>query len=110
MRRPETAVTEVAAAMPGVAVHAMSAWLGQGLDALAPYLAPGKTCVLLGSSGAGKSTIVNHLLGADALRVLPVRESDGRGRHATTHRECSACPAARSDRHAGTPRNPALER
>jgi ribosome biogenesis GTPase len=88
----ETAATEVAAAISGVAVHAMSAWLGQGLEALAPYLAPGKTCVLLGSSGAGKSTIVNHLLGAEALRVAPVRESDGRGRHTTTHRELLCLP------------------
>jgi ribosome biogenesis GTPase len=89
---PETAVTEVAAATPGVAVHAMSVWLGQGLENLAPYLAPEKTCVLLGSSGAGKSTIVNHLLGAEALRVSPVRESDGRGRHTTTHREMLRLP------------------
>jgi ribosome biogenesis GTPase len=89
---PETAVTEVAAATPGVAVHAMSVWLGQGLENLAPYLAPEKTCVLLGSSGAGKSTIVNHLLGAEALRVAPVRESDGRGRHTTTHREMLRLP------------------
>jgi ribosome biogenesis GTPase len=90
---PETAVTGVAAATPGVAVHAISAWLGKGLEALAPYLAPGKTCVLLGSSGAGKSTIVNHLLGAEALRVAPVRESDDRGRHTTTHRELLRLPA-----------------
>jgi ribosome biogenesis GTPase / thiamine phosphate phosphatase len=89
---PETAVTEIAAAMPGVAVHAMSAWLGQGVEALAPYLAAGKTCVLLGSSGAGKSTIVNCLLGAEALRVAAVRESDDRGRHTTTHREMLRLP------------------
>jgi ribosome biogenesis GTPase len=89
---PETAVTEVAAATPDVAVHAMSALFGQGLEALAPYLTPGKTCVLLGSSGTGKSTIVNHLLGAEALRVEPVRESDDRGRHTTTHREMLRLP------------------
>ena len=77
----------------GFAVHAMSAWLGQGLEALASYLAPGKTCVLLGSSGAGKTQmIVNHLLGAEALRVAPVREGDGRGRHTTTHRELLRLP------------------
>jgi ribosome biogenesis GTPase len=93
---PKTAVTEVAAATPGVAVHAMSAWLGQGLEARAPYLAPGKTCVLLGSSGAGKSTIVNHLLGAEVLRVSSVREGDDRGLHTTTHRELLRLPAARS--------------
>jgi ribosome biogenesis GTPase len=89
---PETAVTDVAAATPGVAVHAMSVWLGRGLEALTQYLARGKTCVLLGSSGAGKSTIVNHLLGAEVLQVSPVRESDGRGRHTTTHREMLCLP------------------
>jgi ribosome biogenesis GTPase len=89
---PEAAVVEVGTDMPGVAVHAMSAWLRQGLEALAPYLAPGKTCVLLGSSGAGKSTIVNQLLGAEALRVAPVRDSDDRGRHTTTHREMLRLP------------------
>jgi ribosome biogenesis GTPase len=89
---PETAVTEVAAATSGVAVHAMSVWLGQGLEALAPYLAPGKTCVLLGSSGTGKSTIVNHLLGEEVLPVSPVRESDDRGRHTTSHRELLRLP------------------
>lgn len=89
---PETFVSEVATATPGVAVHTMSVWLGQGLEALAPYLASGKTCVLLGSSGTGKSTIVNCLLGAEVLRVLPVRESDDRGRHSTTHREMLRLP------------------
>jgi ribosome biogenesis GTPase len=89
---PGTAVSEVAEATPGVAVHAISAWLGQGLEALAPYLAPGKTCVLLGSSGTGKSTIVNYLLGAEALRVAPIQESNDRGRHTTTHREMLGLP------------------
>ncbi len=88
----ESAVAEVAAATPGVAVHAMSVWLDQGLEALKPYLAAGKTCVLLGSSGTGKSTIVNHLLGVEVLRVSPVRDSDGRGRHTTTHRELIRLP------------------
>jgi ribosome biogenesis GTPase len=89
---PETAVAEVAAATPGVPVHAISAMFGQGLEALAPYLAPGKTCVLLGSSGTGKSTIVNCMLGAEVLRVEAVRESDDRGRHTTTHRELIRLP------------------
>jgi ribosome biogenesis GTPase / thiamine phosphate phosphatase len=89
---PDAAVTEVAAAIPGVAVHAMSVWQGHGLEALAPYLSPRTTCVLLGSSGVGKSTIVNHLLGTEALRVSPIREGDDRGRHTTTRRELLRLP------------------
>jgi ribosome biogenesis GTPase len=89
---PATTVAEVAAAMPGVAVHAMSVLQGQGLEALAPYLSLGTTCVLLGSSGVGKSTIVNHLLGTEAQRVLSVRERDDRGRHTTTHRQLLRLP------------------
>ena len=89
---PKTAANEVAATMPDVAVHAVSAWRDHGFGALAPYLAPGTTCVLLGSSGVGKSTIVNHLLGAEAQRVSPVREHDDRGRHTTTHRALLRLP------------------
>jgi len=88
----ESAVTAVATAMPDVAVHAMSVLLNQGLEALTPYLTAGKTCVLLGSSGTGKSTIVNHLLGTEALRVAEVRKGDDRGRHTTTHREMLRVP------------------
>jgi len=87
-----TAMTDVAAAIPGVAVHAMSALHGRGLEALASYLSPGTTCVLLGSSGVGKSTIVNCLLGTDAQRVSAIRERDDRGRHTTTHRQLLGLP------------------
>ena len=91
MRRPRSAVTEVAAACRGG--RARDERLARpGSRALAPYLAPGKTCVLLGSSGAGKSTIVNHLLGEEAQPVSPVREGDDRGRHTTTHRELIPLP------------------
>jgi len=89
---PPTAVTEVAAAMPGVSVHAISVLRGQGVEALASYLSPGTTCVLLGSSGVGKSTIVNCLLGAEAQRVSPIRKHDDRGRHTTTHRQLLCLP------------------
>jgi ribosome biogenesis GTPase len=70
----------------GVPVHAISARGGE-LDALEPYLRPGQTIALLGSSGAGKSTIINRLLRSDVLRTQAVREHDSRGRHTTTHRE-----------------------
>jgi ribosome biogenesis GTPase len=67
-------------------VVAVSAATGDGLDRLAEYLVPGRTAVLLGSSGVGKSTLVNRLLGEAHLRTAAVRE-DGRGRHTTTRRE-----------------------
>lgn len=71
---------------PGVDVAAVSALTGVGVDALARWLQPGRTAVLLGSSGVGKSTLTNLLLGEDALRTGAVRE-DGKGRHTTTHRQ-----------------------
>jgi ribosome biogenesis GTPase len=74
----------------GAPVHAVSALEGDGLDALADYLTPGQTVALLGSSGVGKSTLVNALAGAARQATGAVREADGRGRHTTTHRELVA--------------------
>jgi len=71
-------------------VHAVSALEGDGLDGLAGYLAPGQTVALLGSSGVGKSTLVNALAGTARQDTGPVREADSRGRHTTTHRELVA--------------------
>ncbi len=68
-------------------VVALSALTGAGLGGLLQQVEAGETAVLLGSSGAGKSTIANRLRGFDALRTQPVREHDSRGRHTTTHRE-----------------------
>ncbi|HEX6370805.1 MAG TPA: ribosome small subunit-dependent GTPase A [Longimicrobium sp.] len=82
----DAAVRGVRAVAPGVDVAAVSALTGAGVDALARWLQPGRTAVLLGSSGVGKSTLTNLLLGADALRTGDVRE-DGKGRHTTTHRQ-----------------------
>jgi ribosome biogenesis GTPase len=65
---------------------------GQGLDALGPWLQRGRTVALLGSSGVGKSTLVNRLLGEERLRTREVRTSDQRGRHTTTHRELVLLP------------------
>ena len=78
-------LTSVAAAAPGVEVHAVSAVTGAGLDAVRA-LATG-TAVLLGPSGAGKSTLVNALAGEDVMRTQAIRASDGRSRNTTTHRE-----------------------
>jgi ribosome biogenesis GTPase / thiamine phosphate phosphatase len=76
----------------GTAVCVVSAKTGQGFAELEEYLTPGQTLVLLGSSGVGKSTIANRLLGHAVQEVQPVRESDSRGRHTTTAREIFILP------------------
>ncbi|MFW5836686.1 MAG: ribosome small subunit-dependent GTPase A [Desulfovibrionaceae bacterium] len=80
------------AAAPGASVLAVSSRTDEGLDELRALLVSGLTAVLLGSSGAGKSTLVNRLLGSDRQTTAPVRESDSRGRHATTRRELFPLP------------------
>jgi ribosome biogenesis GTPase len=85
-------VAEVESVAAGVPVFAVSARTAEGLYALDAFLAPGQTIVLLGSSGVGKSTLVNHFLMRDAQAVQAVRASDSRGRHTTTSRELFALP------------------
>lgn len=68
-------------------VHLCMARDSNQLAVLSPYLQPGKTIALLGSSGVGKSTILNGLLGENRQKVAAVSQSDGKGRHTTTHRE-----------------------
>jgi ribosome biogenesis GTPase / thiamine phosphate phosphatase len=82
---------ELATVAPGVAIVAASAHLGEGVAALAAYAAPGQTIALIGSSGVGKSSLVNRLLGRTHQEILPIDEND-RGRHATTRRELFALP------------------
>jgi ribosome biogenesis GTPase / thiamine phosphate phosphatase len=72
-------------AVADVPVLAVSASTGTGVDALRAYGGPGKTCVLLGSSGVGKSTLLNAMIGTHQL-VREIR-ADDRGKHTTTHRE-----------------------
>ena len=79
-----TRVEKVAA---GVDVHVISAHTGQGLARLNAYLQPGKTVVFLGSSGVGKSSLVNALAGEEIMAVNGIREDDSKGRHTTTHRQ-----------------------
>ena len=71
----------------GVELHAVSAHSGAGLEKIRPYLQPGKTVVFLGSSGVGKSSLVNALAGEAIMAVGGIREEDARGRHTTTHRQ-----------------------
>jgi len=83
-------VQEIAA---GVPVLAVSVRTGQGLAELSTLLAPGKTAVLLGSSGVGKSTLVNALAGVEKMATKEIREDDAHGRHTTTHRELILLPS-----------------
>ena len=76
----------------GTEVCVISAKTGQGMVGFAKFLAPGQALVLLGSSGVGKSTIANRLLGELRQDVQPVREEDSRGRHTTTARELFVLP------------------
>ncbi|MDX6414103.1 MAG: ribosome biosis GTPase / thiamine phosphate phosphatase, partial [Gaiellaceae bacterium] len=80
------AVLAVESVAIGVPVHPVSNVLRTGLDALAPYLQPGRTVVLLGSSGVGKSTLLNRLAGAEVMQTRALA-ADGTGRHTTVHRE-----------------------
>ncbi|HLZ74670.1 ribosome small subunit-dependent GTPase A [Phenylobacterium sp.] len=90
---PEPLIAQVEAIAFGVPVLSVSVRTGQGLDALSALLAPGKTAVLLGSSGVGKSTLVNALAGVEKMATKAIREDDAHGRHTTTHRELILLPS-----------------
>jgi ribosome biogenesis GTPase len=85
-------IVETAGVAGATPIVACSARDGAGIDALDRFLAPGGSVALLGSSGVGKSTIVNRLLGEERFPTHDVRESDSRGRHTTTHRELVLLP------------------
>ena len=88
----EGRVAEVEAVAIGVAVHAVSAPAMVGLDVVREHVRVGRTAALLGSSGVGKSTLVNALVGSEILATNEVREGDARGRHTTTHRQLVLLP------------------
>lgn len=77
-------IQEIAPKVPIVAVSALT---GEGLEELGNYVAPYKTVVFLGSSGIGKSSLVNALCGEEIMKVNTIREDDSKGRHTTTHRQ-----------------------
>jgi len=88
----EAAVARIRREAGGVPVHAISALTGEGLDELCAYLTTGKTIALLGSSGVGKSTLVNEFLGSPSLKTQPIRAHDDCGRHTTTTRQLLLLP------------------
>ena len=84
LERHQVAAQSVA---PGVEVISTSAINGHGIGAVRAHLAPGRTVVFIGSSGVGKSTLVNTLAGHELITVAGIREDDARGRHTTTRRQ-----------------------
>lgn len=77
---------------PGVHVISVSSITGEGMDEIRKYFMRGKTVAFLGSSGVGKSTLANKLMGEELLKTKEIRENDGRGRHTTSHRELFLLP------------------
>jgi ribosome biogenesis GTPase len=90
---PAAAIAEAESVAFGAPVLAASAVTGEGLEALAAHLKPAETAVLVGSSGVGKSSLVNALAGGEVMAVGEIREADARGRHTTTHRELVRLPS-----------------
>ena len=95
-------IAEIAVIAPGTPVHAIAAKpkrdrppdaAVQGIQIVEEYLGPGRTGALLGSSGVGKSTLINALIGSEMLKTKEVREHDSRGRHATRHRQLIMLPS-----------------
>ncbi|MCE5197350.1 MAG: ribosome small subunit-dependent GTPase A [Armatimonadota bacterium] len=89
----EAKVEAVKASAPGIPVHALSVIDDRGTEMLRDYILKGRTAALLGSSGVGKSTIINYLLGKEVQRVQVVRDDDSKGRHTTTHRQLFVLPS-----------------
>ena len=83
----EEYIASIEVVAPGVEVHPVSSKTGYGMEKLEKYLQPEKTVVFLGSSGVGKSSLVNALAGEEIMNVNDIREDDSKGRHTTTHRQ-----------------------
>jgi ribosome biogenesis GTPase len=89
---PAAARAEVESIAISAAVVTLSAGLRRRHRRLAPWLVPGRTLALLGSSGVGKSTLINRLLGVDHMATRTISDAVGKGRHTTTHRELIVTP------------------
>ncbi len=89
----EDRISGVESIAPGVDIHPVSAKESVGLDAVSKHIRPGRTAAFLGSSGVGKSSLINCLLGENRMKVKEVREDDSRGRHTTTHRQLIRLPS-----------------
>ena len=88
--RPETSGLESLVSCPFLSISSLT---GDGLDQLAPYLAPGQTVAFIGSSGVGKSTLLNTLMGEEWQATQEIQEWSGKGRHTTTSRELVLLPS-----------------
>lgn len=90
---PGRYIREIEELSDKVRVHMISALYGIGLSELNQYLEPGKTIALIGSSGVGKSTLVNALMGEEIMKTSAIREDDSKGRHTTTYRQLLYLPS-----------------
>ena len=88
----ERRVAEVRAIAQDVPVHVLNPKAGEGVEHVVHYLTRGRTGALLGSSGVGKTTLINRLVGSDVRRTRDVRAADSKGRHTTTNRELVVLP------------------
>ena len=89
---PQAQVDQIAALATDCPVLMVSARQDLGLDALLAQVRPGETCVLIGSSGVGKSSLVNAFLNEDRMATQAIREADDQGRHTTSHRQLILLP------------------
>ena len=85
-------LSEVESVALGVDVYTVSSVTGEGIEQLSNLLGNGRTGALLGSSGVGKSSLINALSGQEVMMVSDIREDDSKGRHTTTHRELTLLP------------------